>query len=397
MTFSDASSRLTLGLIINPLAGIGGAVGLKGSDGFETACKALSLGAEKKANARTRTALGVLLEHRGACQFITCPGDMGADVLADMGFQYRCLSRTGTGNRQPSNSVAERTALTRPPLTSSEDTRQAARQMMAQGVDVLLFAGGDGTARDICSVVTDETLVLGIPAGVKIHSGVFGVTPTATGEVIKRLLDGQLVDITEAEVRDLDEDAFRQGQVRARHYGELRVPQQGHFVQAVKQGGIEDETLAVADIAAWVVETLEGDCLYLVGSGKTTLAVMDEIGLPGTLLGVDAVLDGQLIQSDLAESDIWALLEQYPQSRVILSVMGGQGHILGRGNQQFSPRILRRIGQNRVQLISTKSKLNGLSGRPLIVDSGDAELDAQWAGVMEVTTGYRDQVAYPVA
>ena len=51
---------LTLGLIINPLAGIGGSVGLKGSDGAEIVKEAFSRGATCKSSERTRLALNVL-------------------------------------------------------------------------------------------------------------------------------------------------------------------------------------------------------------------------------------------------------------------------------------------------------------------------------------------------
>lgn len=372
---------LTFGLIINPLAGIGGAVGLKGSDGAETVARALALGAEKRAVLRTRQALEVFC-HLDGFRLLTCAGEMGQQLAEQLGVSYSLID--------DATSDASDT-------TTAAHTRQAAQQMVEQGVDLLLFAGGDGTARDVCAVVPESTLVLGIPAGVKIHSGVFGVTPTAAGEVVKRLLEGQLVDVSEAEVRDLDEDAFRQGHVRARQFGELRVPREGHFVQAVKQGGIEDESLSVADIAAWMVEEMEDDCLYLIGSGKTTRAISEELGADSTLLGVDAVLNGQLLAADINEAAIWNLLQQHDQARAILSVMGGQGHILGRGNQQFSPRVLETLGRENIHLIATKSKLSSLQGRPLIIDSGDPELDKRWAGAMEVTTGYRDQVVYPVA
>lgn len=371
---------LTLGLIINPLAGIGGAVGLKGSDGEDIVAQALSLGAEKRAAQRTRQALEVFC-HQGGFRLLTCHGEMGQQLAEQLALPYELVA----GDYVDADGI-----------TAPKHTRQAAARMAAQGVDLLLFAGGDGTARDICASVSETTLVLGIPAGVKIHSGVFGVTPTAAGEVVKRLLDGQLVDVSEAEVRDLDEAAFRQGQVKARQFGELRVPQEGHFVQAVKQGGIEDESLSVADIAAWVVEEMDDDCLYLIGSGKTTRAVSEELGVESTLLGVDAILNGQLLAADVNEAAIWQLLDTHHQARAVLSVMGGQGHILGRGNQQFSPRVLEKLGRENLCLISTKSKLSSLNGRPLIIDSGDPELDQRWAGVMEVVTGYRDQVVYPV-
>ncbi|MBM96274.1 MAG: ATP-NAD kinase [Oceanospirillaceae bacterium] len=374
---------LTLGLIINPLAGIGGAVGLKGSDGDSTVARAFELGAEQKAMQRTRQALEVFC-HPQRFRLLTCPDEMGQQLAQQLELEYE-LIQPGSAEMTPAG------------FTCPAHTRQAAIQMAERGVDLILFAGGDGTARDICASVPDSTLVLGIPAGVKIHSGVFGVTPTAAGEVVKRLLEGQLVDVSEAEVRDLDEEAFRHGQVKARQFGALRVPSEGHFVQAVKQGGIEDESLSVADIAAWVVEEMDAGCLYFIGSGKTTRAVSEELGVESTLLGVDAVLNGQLLAADINEAGIWELLQQHDQAQAILSVMGGQGHILGRGNQQFSPRILKQMGRENLRLISTKSKLSSVEGRPLMIDSGDPALDRAWSGVMEVVTGYRDQVVYPVA
>lgn len=368
---------IRLGLIINPLAGIGGAVGLKGSDGASVVAEALARGAQKKSALRTRQALEALLELRDRCQFLTCPGEMGETLLHDMQFTYQLI-------QSPLN-IAD---------TSAEDTRLAAQEMLQSGVDLLLFAGGDGTARDICAVVGDQIPVLGIPAGVKIHSAVYGITPTAAGEVVRSLLEGKLVDIRAAEVRDLDEEAFRNNQVRARHYGDMRVPQQGHFVQAVKQGGVEVEELVLADIAADICNSMEDDVLYLIGSGKTTQAVMDELGLPNTLLGVDAVYNRDLLAQDLTADGILQLLQQYPQRQAVVSVMGGQGHIFGRGNQQFSAEALRIIGKKNIRLISTKTKITALDGRPLIMDSGDPQLDKDWAGTIEITTGYHDRIVH---
>ena len=368
---------LTLGLIINPLAGIGGAVGLKGSDGV--VAEALARGAEKKAGQRTQQALEQLLPFSDRCHFLTCPGEMGADLLTRLGFSFDLVSADI-------------------PLsdTSAEHTRLAAEAMAAAAVDLLLFAGGDGTARDICAIVGDDIPVLGIPAGVKIHSAVYGITPAASGEVVRALLEGKLIDIKEAEVRDLDEEAFRHDQVRARHYGEMRVPQLGHFVQSVKMGGVESEELVLADIAAHVTAEMEDDVLYLIGSGKTTQAIMDDLGLDNTLLGVDAVFNRELIAADVTAAGIMALLDDHAEAVAILSIMGGQGHIIGRGNQQFSPYILRRLNKKNVWLVSTKSKLTALQGRPLIIDSGDPQLDKEWAGTMQVVTGYHDQVVYPL-
>lgn len=368
---------ITFGLIINPYAGIGGAVGLKGSDGEQIVKEALARGARRKANERSQHTLLELLPYKDKIQFVTAPAEMGESTLKELGFSYQVVD----ANIPQEN-------------TQAIHTKIAAQTILQHQVDILLFAGGDGTARDICSVVAEAIPVLGIPAGVKIHSSVYGVTPKATAEVLLALLEGQLVDIRDAEVRDLDEEAFRNNQVRAMHYGDMRVPQLGHFVQSVKQGGVESEELVLADIAAWVSESMQDDTLYLIGSGKTTAAIMAELGLDNTLLGVDAVLNHQLIAQDLTEKQIQELLTQYPHAKAIVSIIGGQGHVFGRGNQQLSSEVLKRLGKENIVLVSAKSKITALEGRPLIMDSGDIELDKAWAGTIEVVTGYRDHIVH---
>lgn len=369
---------LTFGLIINPFAGIGGAVGLKGSDGADVVAEAFARGAEKKSILRAKHALEVLTSYADQCHFYTCQGDMGEYLLTELGFNFTLLDFTPTS-----------------PSTVA-DTKKAAELMTLNSPDVLVFAGGDGTARDICDIVGEGIPVLGIPAGVKIHSGVYGITPRASGEVLVQLLTGGLVDIRDAEVRDLDEEAFRNNIVRAKHYGDMRVPQVGHFVQAVKQGGVESEELVLSDIAAYITREMENDVLYLIGSGKTTQAVMDDLSLDSTLLGVDAVLNREVIGSDMTEADIWQLIQKHDHVVPVVSIMGGQGHVFGRGNQQFSPRVLRQLGKPAFVLISMKSKIIGLEGRPLIIDSGDPLLDKEWAGTIEVVTGYDDRIVYSI-
>jgi predicted polyphosphate/ATP-dependent NAD kinase len=368
---------LTLGLIINPLAGIGGSVGLKGSDGAEIVKEALFRGAQCKSSDRAALSLRVLVPIKDQIKIITCPKSMGENLVADMGFNYQVLDNIALIN------------------TSAEDTCNAAQQLLDKNVDIILFAGGDGTARDICSVVADTIPVLGIPAGVKIHSAVYAVTPKAAGEVIAQLVRGELIDVKAHDVRDIDEEAFRNNIVKAKFYGEMRVPQAGQFVQSVKQGGVEVEELVLQDIAADIVEGMENDVLYFIGSGKTTLAVMDELQLENTLLGIDVVLNHQLLQNDVSESDILAFLDQYP-GKAVISVIGGQGHIIGRGNQQLSAAVLKKLGKGNLKVISTKAKISALEGRPLIVDSGDNDLDSDLSGTIEVTTGFQDYIIYPV-
>ncbi|PJG60207.1 ATP-NAD kinase family protein [Aeromonas cavernicola] len=365
-----------LGLIINPIAGIGGAVGLKGSDGM--VAEALARGAQAKAQARAHQALLPLCELTTPFELLTVAGEMGAVLATELGLPHRIIY-------QPPSAI-----------TTAADTRAAAAHMKAAGVDLLLFAGGDGTARDICAAVGEACHVLGIPAGCKIHSGVYGVTPAASGRVAARMIAGELLSVMDGDVRDIDEAAFRAGKVRSRHYGQLQVPCDLRYVQAVKQGGRECEALVLADIAADVVEQMEPDTLYLMGSGSTVAACMAALGLENTLLGVDLVENGQLIGQDLGATEILTRIRGR-RCRLIITLIGGQGHLFGRGNQQLSPEVIREVGLANIQVLATKAKLADLAGKPLLVDTDDPELNRALGGYLRITTGYKDQVIYPVA
>ncbi|BDX19623.1 hypothetical protein MFKK_24330 [Halopseudomonas aestusnigri] len=371
------NTRFRLGLIINPLAGVGGRAALKGSDGV--AEQALAMGVEPQAHSRVRQALESLLPLRDRIRLLAAPGVMGADLLTDMGFDCEVVG-----------------ALSCPPETSAKDTETIARQMSELGVDLLLFAGGDGTARNICNQLDGRQLVLGIPAGVKIHSGVYAVNPRAAGELVALLVQGELVRLREADVRDIDEQAFRNGQVRTRHYGELSVPEEGRFVQQVKQGGREVETLVLDDIAAGLQEAQEDGTGWILGPGSTMLGLLEAMGLEGTLLGVDVLRDGEVILRDATEQQLWELVEQGGDWRILVTAIGGQGHILGRGNQQLSPRIIRAVGLDNLLVVATKTKLRSLAGRPFLVDTGDSSLDSELSGLRRVLSGYREEMLYPV-
>jgi len=365
-----------LGLIVNPKAGLGGSVGLKGSDGDDTAAKALALGAEPLANKRTLMALEVLqgLE----LEICTYPGEMGEDVAREAGFEPQVIGEISQG------------------ATSAEDTERAALQLQQAGVDLILFAGGDGTARNICNALDDSFPVLGVPAGVKIHSGVYAITPKAAGEIVAMLIRGELVTLGDQEVRDIDEEAFRAGKVRARYYGELLVPQEHRFLQSVKNGANEDETLVMDDVAADFIEKMEDDILSIMGSGSTVQAIMDQLGVENTLLGVDLVENGELVAADCTAQQLLDLTEGR-ECRLVITVIGGQGHIIGRGNQQLSAELLKRLGKQNLIVVATKTKLKALEGRPLIVDSIDPEVNQMLSGLIGVTTGYHDSVLYRVA
>jgi predicted polyphosphate/ATP-dependent NAD kinase len=369
-------SRFHLGLIINPLAGLGGPAGLKGSDGV--AEQALALGSEPKAAQRTRTALEFLLPVRERLEFLTFPGDMGADLLAEMGFDHHVLGEPSAG------------------ATSAADTRRAVEALQDAGVALILFSGGDGTARDVCAAVREGQPVLGIPAGVKIHSGVYAISPRAAGELTRRLVEGGLVRLASGEVRDIDEAALREGRVAARWYGELCVPEEGGFVQQVKQAGMESEELVLSDLAAWLEDSWEPDVRYVFGPGSTLHGLAQNLGLQTTLLGVDVIEDGQVIARDVSEVQLHELVAGHP-ARLLVTAIGGQGHVLGRGNQQISPRVLRAVGLEHLRVVATKRKLGTLQGRPLLVDTGDVELDDAFPDVVRVWAGYKEELLYPLS
>jgi predicted polyphosphate/ATP-dependent NAD kinase len=373
---TDTTPRFRIGLLINPLAGLGGQAALKGSD--NVAEQALAMGVKPLAIARVRQAFEVLLPHSQRIELLAAPGLMGESLAVDMGFKHRVVGSLDAEH------------------TSAQDTQRVAAELVAEGVDLLLFAGGDGTARDICSSIPVGQLVLGIPAGVKIHSGVYAVNPRAAGELVSLLVSGDLVRLGEAEVRDIDEEAFRQGKVRTRHFGELAIPEEGRFVQQVKQSGRETETLVLDDIAAWLQES-EPQIGWIMGPGSTNIGVLEAMGLAGTLLGVDVLRDGQLLATDATEKQLWDLLESGEDWRILVTAIGGQGHILGRGNQQISPRVVRAVGLDNLMVVATKTKLKTLAGRPFLLDSGDAELDQELTGLRRVVSGYREEMLYPAS
>jgi predicted polyphosphate/ATP-dependent NAD kinase len=367
------ATQFRLGLIVNPLAGLGGSVGLKGSDGM--AEQALALGAVPMAQLRARQSLEQLLPLRDKLQILTVAGEMGQLLCQELGFDYQlCYT--------PASSP-----------TTAADTEQAAAVIAESGVDLLLFAGGDGTARNVCSRVGEQTTVLGIPAGCKIHSGVYAISPLAAGKLLAKLVAGELVSQQEAAVMDIDETAFRQGIVKARRYGEMRIPAELRYVQSVKMAGKESEELVLDDLAAYVAGLMEQDVRYVMGSGSTVAAVMAELGLDNTLLGVDVVENGELIAKDVTAAQLLELVQDYP-SKLIITLIGGQGHVFGRGNQQLSPAVIRAIGRENILLLATKTKLQQLEGRPLLADTGDPALDRELQGLIPVLTGYNDYVIY---
>lgn len=364
---------LKIGLLINPVAGLGGAVALKGSDGV--VAQALQRGARPQSEARVARALRSLGDAAGECRWSTWRGGMGEDCLAGAAIAARVVG----GSQLP---------------TSAADTRAAARGLVDDGVDLLVFAGGDGTARDILGSVAQEVPVLGIPAGVKMHSGVFASTPEQAGALLVRLIRGGLVQSVVRDVRDMDEAALRAGVLQPEFHGELRVPELGGYLQHTKESGRESEALAIGEIVAEIQQRLVGVRRPVVlCPGSTVGAVKAALGMEASLLGVDVWQEGRQLGKDVTAS--W--LEQHVQQPLlILSFTRGQGFLLGRGNQQLSATLLRELAHPDLWIVGTRTKLASLDGRPLLIDTNEPDLDQAMAGLYEVITGYEDCMLYRV-
>jgi predicted polyphosphate/ATP-dependent NAD kinase len=363
---SMASERRKIGLIVNPIAGMGGSVGLKGTDGAETLIRARALGAQPVAPARALRALSRLAGT--AIELLTCPGAMGGDIAAQAGLAATLLAgRSADG-------------------TTAADTRAAAQALQAQGAALILFAGGDGTARDLLDAVGESAPLLGIPSGVKMHSAVFATSPEAAGQLAALVAgdtDGR-VRWREAEIMDIDEEAAREGRVSARLYGYARVPFERHLVQNAKAGGVAEDA-ALDAVCREIAREMAPGVVHILGPGATTKRILAALGLDGTLLGVDAVLDGRLLGRDLTGAEVETLVRGRP-AKIIVSVIGGQGYVFGRGNQQIGPDVIRAVGRDNIIVVATQQKLLSLPEGRLLVDTGDRALDEALQGYIRVRT-----------
>ncbi len=365
-----------IGLIVNPYAGIGGRVGLKGSDGLETRRKALELGAIPLSPKRTVEALRELDGMNGFV-FITYPGSMGEDEVRKAGFEPEVI---GVTTKE----------------TSADDTKRAASEMLQKGIDLLVFSGGDGTARDIYSIIGDQIPVLGIPTGVKIHSGVYAVDPRSAGEMLRRFITGDEPEVRLAEVMDIDEEAFRDDIVQARLFGYMNALYHVELIQGSKESSGSTDESATIGAANEIVDEMETGIYYVLGPGSTIKPIVDRLDVEKTLLGVDIVLDGKLIASDVNEKQLLELIKG-KRTKLYVTVIGGQGFVFGRGNQQLSPEVIRMIGKENIEIIATPNKLATLRGKPLRVDTGDHELDEALKGYHKLHTGYARRTIYRVA
>jgi len=352
-----------IGFLINPIAGMGGSVGLKGTDGL--ACRAAALGAVPLAGERGKACLRLLSPED--IFFYAAAGEMGETALRECGLPHEIVWHPGK-------------------ISSAEDTKSACRAFLERNVDLILFCGGDGTARDVAEASEGKPL-LGIPAGVKMHSGVFAVSPQAAAKLATGFVRGEF-KLRETEIADVDEDLYRSGELSTRLYCTALTPYQPVLVQERKRIYLShSEENFKEEIALFASEFMRDGSAYILGAGTTTAKIAEVLGLEKTLLGVDVIKDGKLLARDATERELLAIVEREKQVKIIVSPIGAQGFILGRGSQQISSKVVERVGEENLIVISTPHKLAELSR--LIVDTGDELMDRRIAGKRLVVTGYR--------
>ena len=369
---------MRLGLVVNPIAGMGGRLAFKGSDDVALVAAARERGEAAVAPARATEALRRLTALGGDVEVLAYAGAMGEDEARSAQLAPTVLGSTSR-------------------VTTAQDTRTAAAAMAERGVDLLLFAGGDGTAVDVLQAIGDRIPVLGIPAGVKMHSAVFAVNPRSAGELAASLAQDGVRSVRPAEVMDVDEALLRAGSVSARLHGFLNVPDARQHLQSAKARSLGSEAAAQDAIAHHLIDQVLRAGHLADRSGH------DHRRHPGAArTREDFAWRGRrsrrplpdrrrrrAIPAGTAEDPGWA--------GIVVTPVGGQGFLFGRGNQQFSARVIEQVDRGRIVVVSTEAKIARLRGAPLRVDTGDPGLDASLAGYTRVVVGYNREIVYPVA
>jgi len=363
-----------IGLIVNPIAGMGGSVGLKGTDG-KMYPKAVELGAEPVTAARAKVFLSDL-KLKDKLLFSVAPGRMGEDIARDAGIKFTVVSSL-PGEK-----------------TSADDTRRIGREMSSE-VDLLVFVGGDGTARDVYDAVGLKTPAIGVPSGVKMFGAVFAVNAIAAAEIVDAFIEGNAA-ISEKEVMDINEEAYREGRLESKLYGYLMIPEVAGLVQSGKEATASSESSHENQeaIARYIIEGMLADTLYLLGAGSTTTAIAEGLKVGKTLLGVDAIYNNRVVAENLNEKGILDLLQHHKKAKIVISPIGGNGFIFGRGNQEFSPAVLKLIEKEDIIVVATRDKINRAAS--LRVDTNDAAVDKKLKGFMRVVTHYNEEVVVEV-
>ena len=358
---------MKIGLIINPIAGMGGKAGLKGTDGAEVLAQAISLGAKRESASRTEQVLLPLARLNRRFSIMTCSGEMGEDTCKKLGITPKLIIEVTIGN------------------TTRSDTIKAVHKLVESRVALILFSGGDGTACDILTALPQEIPILGIPAGVKMHSAVFGTSPSAVATLVSRIIKkgSAQFPVRSAEIMDLDEDLRRHDEIRTKLMGYATIPSDRFLMQNPKSYAITDDELSIAGISEYLVEHLDSTATYIVGPGRTTQKFLERIGVSGTLLGIDILRGEELIGRDVNHRQLEELSDDN-SLYIITGIIGGQGFLFGRGNQQITPLVIRRVQKQNILVIASPEKISSLERQRLLIDTGDKNLDSELTGYIKV-------------
>lgn len=356
-------ARLRVGLVVNPVAGLGGPGAYKGSDGNWQ--DALAEGYKPTAPDRARR---FVKECGPDLHWVAAPGLLGADFA-------------------PGCQIVLPELMPELGKTTRDDTIHAAAAVRDAKVDLLCFVGGDGTAADVCTAVDGKQACLGVPAGVKITSAVFTHDVEEAAWLVQQLRPG--FETILRDVTDLDEVAYRTGHVDIELKGNLRVP----MSPAIQSGKVATSTdTPLEPLIEQVLQEWDADALHFIGAGSVCQAIKDQFWGKPTLLGVDAIQGSRITALDLDDRQIADLtdgqLAAGGKVRIVLSTIGGQGMLLGRGTQMFRPEVLKKIGWESLRVVAPPEKLLGL--RALHVDTGDPEFDLTAPKHIRVTTGWNE-------
>lgn len=420
------NGKKKIGFILNPYAGIGGKAGLKGSDNYKEIEKLLKEGCERTAPKRAEICMSQIVSltanftaenqvqaEEDMFSILSAPGDMGEMLLKKLGISCDVVPCPGldTGSQSLVSHAgyvdqegleAEEAGFTigKTKLhTCAEDTKYYAKVMKEQGVDLLVFCGGDGTARDVCEAIGTEVTVLGIPAGVKMYSACFACNPYQAGNMLKSWLAGKKLTCEMREVLDIEEKDLNSRNVSPRLYGFLEVLNDGTHLQKAKEAdsGAGESANMIAKAA---IDRMKKDWVYIIGPGGTTWKMKEMLceneSLHGTVRGVDVVRNGKILFQDADEEDLWNCVNTYNHVKILVTCIGGNGFLFGRGNQQISPRVIRKVGKEQIEIIATKEKLAGLGGEPMHVDTGDADTDEYLKGYYKIMFCDSDSAIYKI-
>ena len=367
---------LKICFLVNPVAGLGGPLGLKGSDNIDLGevIGRLRAGQDLPSIVRARRFLTELLSLDPSCLIVSPKGIMGGDLLLSINYKNTELIELGIPYIDGVVSTREHTA-------------EFAGIAPGLGCDILVFVGGDGTARDIYSALNPGSSIpiLGVPAGVKVYSGVFATGPESAAYLIK-LYSERLARVENRPIVDANEDMLRQGFLRLERVGELPTIVSIALTQDAKETGYG---YSVEGIAMYLKEIIDPGRLYILGPGRTIAEIARILGIRKTVFGVDAIYGWEVVGEDLDSEAIEKLVQRYGDPVIVVTPIGGTGFLLGRGNQQITPEIIRRAGRKNIVIVMSPEKASRMS--VLLIDTGDKKLDEELEGYYRAIVGYREE------